>query len=171
MQPQTNGTLHIKIRFINCHLAMSLAFAALCCGCSRAPDPNRFVPATELARAALEAVLVDWQAGLAVGRIDRLSVKIEPIDNQRKKGQELARFEILGEVPHAGVRCFAVRLRYHNTAVDDRVRYVVLGIDPLFVYRQEDFDLLNHWDHMMPQEETPQEKAPQIDAESPDARN
>ena len=132
-----------------------LAVAAFCCGCTRAPDPNRFVPAPELARAALESVLADWQAGLPCGMIERLSVKVYPIDNQRKKGQELAGFEVLGEVSQPGVRCFAVRLKYQDKEEDVKVRYVVHGIDPLYVYRQEDFDLLNHWDHVMPAEEAP----------------
>jgi hypothetical protein len=36
-----------------------------------------------------------------------------------------------------------------HPAEAQKVRYLVHGIDPLYVYRQEDFDLLNHWDHMM----------------------
>ena len=133
-------------------MAIGLTIAAFCCGCSPAPDPNRFVPASELAHAALEAVLVDWQARLPCGMVTRLPVQVYPIDNQRKKGQELAGFEILGEVAQPGVRCFAVRLKFQNSAEEAKVRYVVYGIDPLYVYRQEDFDLLNRWDHMMPGE-------------------
>lgn len=144
--------LNCKDRIRARHVAACLALAAFSCGCSRPPDPNRFVPASEKARSALEAVLIDWKAGLPVGMIERLSVKVYPIDNQRKKGQVLAGFEILGEVPQPGVRCFAVLLKFLDSAQDAKVRYVVHGIDPLYVYRQEDFDLLNHWDHMMPGE-------------------
>jgi hypothetical protein len=140
---------------MNRRAAIGLAIAAFCCRCTRAPDPNRFVPAPELARAALEAVLDDWQAGLPCGMIERLSVKVYGVDNQRKKGQELAGFDVLGEIALPGVRCFAVRLKYQDQEEDAKVRYVVHGIDPLYVYRQEDFDLLNHWDHMMPAEEPP----------------
>ncbi len=129
--------------------------AMICSGCSHEPDANRYVPAADLARAAVEAVLVDWQAGLTNGPINRLKVKIESIDNQRKQGQKLAGFEILGEVTQPGARCFAVRLEFKNSSESSKVRYVVIGIDPLFVYRQEDFDLLNQWDHMMPIEEEP----------------
>jgi hypothetical protein len=152
-----------RIRGARTRTALALAVAAFCCGCSRAPEADRFVPAAELARAALEAVLVDWQAGLPAEMIQRLSVQVYPIDNQRKKGEELAGFEILGEVPQPGVRCFAVRLKFHNSAEDAKVRYVVHGIDPLYVYRQEDFDLLNHWDHLMPVE-----VVSQAGAETPD---
>jgi len=141
-------------RIARCQIAVGLAALAVCCGCTRAPDANRYIPSSELARAALEAALSDWQAGLPCGPIDRLKVKVESIDNQRKKDQKLASFEILGEVTQPGVRCFAVRLEFENTQEPSKVRYVVLGIDPLFVYRQEDFELLNRWDHVMPSEET-----------------
>jgi len=111
---------------------------------------KRFIPSPETAQTALEAVLADWQAGRPRELIERLEVKVFPIDNQRKPGQGLESFEILGEVPYEGARCFAVRLGLTHPAADQKVRYVILGIDPLYVYRQEDFELLNHWDHMMP---------------------
>jgi hypothetical protein len=41
-----------------------------------------------------------------------------------------------------------------------KVRYIVLGIDPLFVFRQEDFDLLMHWDHHMPASQAKEIDAP-----------
>ena len=156
-------------RIINRPAAIGLAVTAILCGCTSAPDPNRFVPAPELARAALEAVLADWQAGLPCDMIERLSVKVYPIDNQRQKGQELAGFEILGEITQPGVRCFAVRLRFQSSVDETKVRYVVHGIDPLYVYRQEDFDLLNHWDHVMPAEEAPPSggEAPEPTADQP----
>ena len=159
--------LNRQARFITTPVAIGLAAAVVCCGCSRPPDPHRFIPASEQARAALEAVLVDWQAGLPCGMIERQSVHVYPIDNQRKKDQELSGFEILGEAPRSGVRCFAVRLTYQNPAGAESVRYVVHGIDPLYVYREEDFDLLNHWDHLMPAEPDP--AAPQSGAAPPDA--
>jgi len=144
--------------------AACLVIMVFCCGCPRAPDANRYVPAAELARGALQAVLSDWQAGRPVGPIDRLKVKVESIDNQRKPGQKLSGFEILGEVTQPGVRCFAVRLDFQNGTEPSKVRYVVLGIDPLFVYRQEDFELLNHWDHLMPAEQEDSAPAPRPEA-------
>ena len=159
--------VNCKARFITTSVVVGLAAAVVCCGCSRPPDPKRFIPAPEQARAALEAVLLDWQRGLPCGMIDRQSVKVFPIDNQRKKDQELSGFEVLGEVPRPDVRCFAVRLIYQHPSGTASVRYVVHGIEPLYVYRQEDFDLLNHWDHLMPAEPDP--AAPQSGADAPDA--
>jgi hypothetical protein len=126
-------------------------------GC--APEPavatKQFVPSSEGARAALAAVLEDWHAGLAPRHIDRLDVGVEVIDKQRKEGQELADFEILGEVPGEGGRCFAVRLVLRDPDAEFKARFVVVGINPLWVFRQEDYDLLNHWEHAMPDEQPP----------------
>jgi hypothetical protein len=135
--------------------AIVVAAAVLCCGCSSSVETagiptRRFIPSPEVAQAALEAVLDDWRAGRPRELIKRLEVQVCPIDNQRKTGQELDNFEILGEVPYEGVRCFVVRLSLTHPAAEQKVRYVILGIDPLYVYRQEDFELLNHWDHVMP---------------------
>jgi hypothetical protein len=137
-----------------CRAAVLLAVAAICCGCAREPDKlERFVPAPELAERALEAVLVDWKAGLPPGRIDRLAVKVELNDKQRKPGQLLDDFEILGEVPGPTGRCFAVRLKLREPVAEEKVRYAVFGIDPLWVYRQEDLEMISHWEHPMLAEE------------------
>jgi hypothetical protein len=125
---------------------------AALCGCARPSEAAKksFIPAPELARAALEAALTDWQTGLPPGQIDRLPVMVQVIDQRRKEGQELEEFEILGEAPGSAPRCFAVRLRLRHPEAEEKVRYVVVGIDPLWVFRQEDFDGLSHWDHAMP---------------------
>ena len=112
------------------------------------------MPASDLAHSALEAVLADWKAGLPPGPIDRLPVKVQITDNQRKPGQLLEDFEILGEVPGATARCFAVRLKLRDPVAEEKVRYAVFGIDPLWVFRQEDLEMLSHWEHPMPAEET-----------------
>jgi hypothetical protein len=143
-----------------CRAATLLAATAICCGCDREPDNlDRFVPAPELARAALEAVLADWKAGLPLGPIDRLAVKVQITDNQRKPGQLLDDFEILGEVPGATARCFAVRLKLREPFAEEKVRYAVFGIDPLWVFRQEDLEMLGHWEHPMEPEESASSQA------------
>jgi len=127
-----------------------LAAAAIVCGCAREPQTDdRFIPSPNLARAALEAALVDWSEGLPAGQIDRLAVTVRVIDSQRKKGQTLDAFEILGESPGLAGRCFAVHLTLSEPAGDERARYLVIGIDPLLVFRHEDYEMLSHWDHPM----------------------
>ncbi len=153
--------------------ALLLAAAAICCGCAQEPDKlERFVPAPELAERALEAVLADWKAGKPPGSIDRLAVKVHITDNQRKPGQLLDDFEILGEVPSATVRCFAVRLKLREPLAEEKVRYAVFGIDPLWVFRQEDLEMLGHWEHPMPAEEPASAKvADQVTANAREEEN
>jgi hypothetical protein len=134
-----------------CRVIFCLAVAAIC-GCARQPESAKrsFVPAPELSRAALEAALIDWQAGLPPGQIDRLPVTVQVVDQHRREGQELEEFEIMGEAPGSAPRCFAVRLKLRRPEAEEKVRYVVVGINPLWVFREEDFDGLSHWDHAMP---------------------
>ncbi len=140
--------MHFMTRNAICGVGLLLIGAAICPGC--APDEKknameRYIPATELARHALEAVLVDWQEGLEPGPINRLAVGICVVDKQRKKGQTLDEFEILGESPAEKVRCFAVRVKLSGPEAEEKVRFVVIGIDPLWVFRQEDFESLGQW--------------------------
>jgi hypothetical protein len=146
--------------------AVCLAATVLGGGCGRdEARARKYVPPSATARAALESVLEDWQGGRAPGRIDRLNVGVEVVDRQRKEGQALADFEILGEVPGEGVRCFAVRLKFLHPDAELKSRFVVVGIDPLWVFRQEDYDLLTQWDHAMPAEQ-PSEQPPVSQTES-----
>lgn len=130
------------------------------------------MPASDLARTALEAVLADWKAGLPPGPVDRLKVKVQITDNQRKPGQLLEDFEILGEVPGATTRCFAVRLKLREPIAEEKVRYAVFGIDPLWVFRQEDLEMLGHWEHPMePAEPASSQPAAEEPGTSSDSEN
>jgi hypothetical protein len=74
---------------------------------------------------------------------------IETADGLRTKGRTLLSYEILGPVPADAPRCFAVKLSLGNPAQELRERYVVFGLDPIWVWRHEDFVMLTHWDHRM----------------------
>jgi hypothetical protein len=73
------------------------------------------------------------------------------VDTYRREGQTLERFEILGEVTGLTQRTHLIKLRFANPAAEEKVRYSVIGIDPLWVYRHEDLELLTHWEHKMPE--------------------
>ncbi|HEY2252527.1 MAG TPA: hypothetical protein VGH74_15745, partial [Planctomycetaceae bacterium] len=89
------------------------------------------------------------------GPIDRLAVGVQVVDKQRKKGQSLAGYEILGEAPGEAGRCFAVRVKLDGPAAEENVRFVVIGIDPLWVFRQEDYESVSQWACGKPEEEPP----------------
>ena len=91
-----------------------------------------------------------WKAGEPPGALPGSRPVIHITDGGRKAGQVLESYRILGETRGSAGRTFAVILKLDNPAEEIRARYIVVGIDPLWVFRQEDYDLLMHWDHHMP---------------------
>ena len=126
-------------------LAVAVVGLALAAGCSggggKAED---FTPAEANGRKALEAALNHWQGGGQPGAVPNTSPVVEVTDTKWKGGQKLKSFEITGEEPPAGPgpRFFKVRLVPPTGAAVD-TRYAVLGIDPLLVYRDEDYQKLS----------------------------
>ena len=119
---------------------------ALAIGCGSNRGSERYVPPPQSARQALEATLRSWQQGRPTGPVEgTANPAIVFVDNCRDRAQTLESFTILGEVPGEGPRCFAVRLRLENPTEEQRVRFVVFGVDPLWVYRYEDFEMMIHW--------------------------
>ncbi len=128
-------------------LLLAVAFVSAC----RPTDyRSRYVPQEDVARAALTVALRAWEQG----DVGRLSVdeqrRVELVDQRRRDGQQLTHFMILGEVSVEGGRWFEVELDLDQPAQTERVRYCVIGIDPLWVFRQADYEQLAHWDHPMP---------------------
>jgi hypothetical protein len=118
--------------------------------CSRAPSSGyeRYVPSVARAQVALDQVLTAWKDGLPVGPLTLASeaIAIEVADTTRVPGQRLVDYELLGEVSGEGPRTFVVRLKLDNPAAEREVRYYLVGIDPLWVFHQEDYDALIHWE-------------------------
>jgi hypothetical protein len=122
-----------------------IATLLACGGCQPPlPPPDRYTPSPETGRQALEEALTMWREGRArAGAVH--GAKVEVVDSHRKAGQRLQRFAILGETPGDATRCFAVRLWFDEPKEELRARYVVVGIDPLWVYRHEDYLMMIHW--------------------------
>jgi hypothetical protein len=115
-------------------------------GCGRDRSAARFVPPALTARQALESALRCWQEGRPPGKVEGVShPEIILVDNCRRPEQTLERFTILGETAGDGPRCFAVRLRLQNPSEEQRLRFVVFGVDPMWVYRYEDYEMMIHW--------------------------
>ena len=134
------------------------ALAALGCGVLLLAGPGcsagrrghaAYVPPEPAARQALEAALDAWQRGEAPGRVGTASPAVQVADSFRRPGQTLQRYEILGEVAGEGPRCFAVRLVLDNPPEERKARYLVLGLDPLWVLSPEDYEMLAHWEMKM----------------------
>jgi len=127
-----------------------LAALVLLAGCRSRPGAEKFIPPPEKARQALDAALGAWQAGRPHGAVpDTADPAVEFVDSHHKPAQRLKSFDVLGVAPGDGPRVFTVRLKLEEPADEVKVRYVVFGLDPVWVVRQEDFDMLAYWDHPM----------------------
>ena len=59
------------------------------------------------------------------------------------------------EPPADAECCYAVRLFLENPTQEQTVRFVVLGLDPVWVMRHEDYMMTLHWDMKMMQDQKP----------------
>ncbi len=113
-----------------------------------------FTPTPAVAQLTVKQALDAWQAGADAGEIVGTKPSIVVNDVNRKLGQVLERFEILGETPFRSVgkfegRNFVVKLELSNPKESIKTEYIVVGRDPLWVYRREDYELVMRWDHHM----------------------
>jgi hypothetical protein len=115
-----------------------LLFLAGCGGQGTA----KFVPPAATARSTLETALNTWQNGGKPGRVADGPPVVQVLDVKWSAGQKLARYEILEELPGDGPRWFSVKLTMQSPPGEQVVKYVVLGKDPLWVYREEDYKKL-----------------------------
>src|SRR5262245_27494522 len=128
--------------------ALFLGTVLLCGGCwgDRNSD-RRYIPSEEIARRAVETALTQRQNGeLTTSLVQAAGPAIHLIDTRHKPGQKLMSFAVLGPTTGDAASCYAVRLTFDNPSEEVRARYVVLGIDPLWVWRYEDYEMLMHWD-------------------------
>src|SRR5215471_1078914 len=106
-------------------------------GCGR-QGYERYIPADAAARKALETVLTNLQQGQPPDAGTTAPV-IKLVDSHWKAGQQLTKYEITKEESVEGHTVFSVRLVLKGAKGEQVVRYVVVGRDPLWVYREEDF--------------------------------
>jgi hypothetical protein len=130
-------------------IAALVALALAGCG-ERGRKAEEFIPPEDPARLALEASLSAWRAGTPGVQVPDTSPVVNFADTQKEAGRRLLDFAVLGPAPGDSPRCFAVRLTLAGPEEELRTRYVVIGIDPLWVIRHDDFEMITHWDHRMP---------------------
>lgn len=129
---------------------LGLVVVPLCAGCGSGPEPENptvLDPAT--ARRSLDTALDAWKRGAGPGLLPGLTPPTHLIDSHSKPGKKLRRYEILGQVSGEAGRCFATRLYFDKDDAPQTVQFVVLGRNPRFVFRMEDFLMMIHWDHDM----------------------
>ena len=128
---------------IRCHTKYLLGLGLLAVALSGCRGANRsefdVLPGADKARGALEKALTAWKNGEPCGKIQADSPAIQVVDKVWQAGGKLAAFEILKAEDKPGPRWFSVKLTLVGSAEPQEVAYAVLGIDPLWVFREEDF--------------------------------
>ena len=120
-------------------LGLGMMFCALS-GCGTSRHELDILPNEDKARAALETALAAWKNGQRPGKVEGDSHGIEVVDRVWQAGGKLASFEIVQAEDKPGPRWFSVKLTLKGAPQPQQVRYAVLGLDPLWVYREEDYN-------------------------------
>jgi hypothetical protein len=107
------------------------------------------MPTWDEARQALTSALSAWRDAPSPvpARLDTGSVQF--IDKRRRPGQRLLGFEILAQTDIENARQFTVRLSLDGDESPQLVKYNVVGRDPIWVFRLEDYEMLAHYEHDM----------------------
>ena len=127
-----NGKL--KTWFVN--VAMLLLCTAI--GCS-GKSVASYKPSNEVARQALQTALSTWKSGAKHDPITSVKPNLEVFDARWQAGSKLESFEILEEVPDKPQPQFKVKLKLVGKP-EETTDYLVVGIDPLLIFRQEDYN-------------------------------
>lgn len=137
-------------------------------GCERgdgqAPTPA-FVPSWGEARQSLESSLSVWRESPSPSPAPFDIPGVQFVDGQRKPGQRLLSFQVLGQTDIENARQFTVRLDLEGEESPQLVKYNIVGRNPVWVFRLDDYEMFSHWEHdMKPPAAGPGEK-PKPDAQ------
>src|ERR1700756_4412416 len=125
----------MKYVTIICLIAACIPFLS---GCKK-PSDVKFDPNPQRARYAVEVALDKWKSGQEPGRIDAESLEFEVVDSRWNDGAKLSQYEITSEdKTQDGHHRFSVKMTTSEQS-GEVVRYIVVGKNPLWVYREEDY--------------------------------
>lgn len=124
---------------------VALLLGSVSLGCSSHRRNEDFIPEEQKARNALQSYLDAWKQGNMDSAVPGTSPVVMAGDTLHAAKRPLRDFEILGPVAGDAERCYAVRLVLDEPSEERRERYVIVGIDPLWVMRYDDYEALTHW--------------------------
>ena len=119
--------------FAGIAVAATLVSVVASCG---GPSP---IPPAEVARKALETSLTAWRDGKTPADTTKADPPVQVMDSEWTNGRKLASFEIVKEQPSDSDKRFVVKLKYLNPAAVTETTYIVLGTQPVAVFREEDY--------------------------------
>jgi hypothetical protein len=147
MSAQIGEKRRSRLGIVACWAALT-ATTAGCAARNNAATPG-FLPGWGEARQALVSALSAWRDAPSPlpASFDTRSVQF--VDKRRRPDQRLLAFQILGQVDVENARQFTVRLDLEGEKAPQLVKYNILGRDPVWVFRLEDYEMFSHWEHDM----------------------
>jgi hypothetical protein len=102
------------------------------------------MPPESRSRDALQLVLTAWKDGKTAKQIGETKPVISAFDARWRAGDKLEDFQIESVQAEAGKPVwFNVSLKMKAPSKLVKAKYVVIGIDPIMVYREEDYNKLS----------------------------
>jgi hypothetical protein len=119
-------------------LVIAIGMVSLASGCGK--SESDYIPSSHTAREALEAALKAWKEGSAADSIRLNEKPVSLVDSRWTSGKKLESYEI-AEVPDSNpFPSFKVKMKLATDAAASETSYLVIGIDPLLIYRAEDYE-------------------------------
>jgi hypothetical protein len=125
-------------------LALSLIVTVALAGCGGGSAP---LPSTVAVRQALQASLDAWKAGKPASSLSESKPSIEFVDFEWKAGKVLSEYTLGEETPGQGTQTVAATLTLKGDPAARKVQYMVLGLEPIRIYRDEDFNRAMNMDN------------------------
>jgi hypothetical protein len=128
---------------MNFRIALILLLTLALAGCGT--SSSSYVPKGNDAQDALKLALDAWKNGQPADPAGKLpsGATVRAIDADWAAGHKLAGYEILQELPagaEAGPRKVNVKLTYQGGSAPVEATYFIVGIDPLQVFRDKDYE-------------------------------
>ncbi len=124
--------------------AVLLILSTALAGCEGGSAP---LPSASAAREALDTALGTWKAGKPASSLLALKPAVEAVDFDWKAGKVLSDYTVGDEAPGQGVRTLSATLTIQGGPSPKSVRYFLLGVDPVRVFRDEDFQRAMNMDN------------------------
>lgn len=113
-----------------------LILLATLAGCGGGSAP---LPSVEAAKQALQSSLDAWKAGRPASSLTEGKPRIEAVDFEWKSGKVLESYTLGAQASEQGTQTFAASLKLKGEPAAKDVKYMVLGLDPVHIYRDEDY--------------------------------
>ena len=130
----------------------TLALFATIAGCERGdgePPTPAFVPSWAEARQALESGLSVWRDTPSPLPVTYNIPGVQFVDKTSTLGRRLISFQVLGQTDVKYARRFTVRINLDGEESPELVKYHIVGRDPVWVFRLDDYEKFAHWEHDM----------------------